>query len=65
MRVYFCRYASTQPPTKKFLAGLDPEERVQAEQALCAAASGALQDGAIQVAIAVVVARHPESDSSA
>eukprot|EP01052_Picozoa_sp_SAG31_P045576 SAG31_NODE_8379_length_1463_cov_1.503666_2_plen_69_part_00 len=62
---HFRRYASTQPPTKNFLARLDAEERLRAEQALGAAASCALKEGAIQVASAVVVAKHPETDASA
>lgn len=63
--LHVCRYATSQPPTKKFLGSLDTEERAQAEQALSEAASSALESGAIQVAIAVVVARHPDMEPSA
>lgn len=54
----FMEWAKTQPPTAKFLASLEESgRRVQAEDALAAAASEALSTGAIQVAVAVVVAK--------
>ena len=44
---------------------VDKEERIRAEQALGAAAGEALAAGAIQVAIAVVVARNSDAEASA
>ena len=60
-----CSYATSQPPTKKFLASLDTEARAGAEQALGEACCRALDTGAIQVAVAVVVARHPRTEAGA
>jgi len=52
----FVTYATTQPPIRKFLGGLDAEARAAAEAALRAGGAAALENGAIQVAMAVVVA---------
>ena len=50
-------FAKTQPPTSKFLAGLEASQREAAEAALAEAAAAALGEGAIQMAVAVVIAR--------
>ena len=52
----FLAFATSQPPTAKLLAGLEPARRAEAEAALLAAGADALEHGAIQVAMAVVVA---------
>jgi SAM-dependent methyltransferase len=52
----FMEFASTQPPTKKFLAGLG-DRRAEAEAALREAAAAVLAGGAIQVAVGVAVAQ--------
>ena len=54
----FIEFARSQPPTKKFLGSLEASEQcAAAEEALAAAAAKALSAGAIQVAVAVVVAK--------
>ena len=53
----FMEFAKTQPPTSKFLAGLEASQREAAEAALAEAAAAALDEGAIQMAVAVVIAR--------
>ena len=53
----FVAFATAQPPTRTFLEGLEAAARAGAEEALRAAAAEALNRGAIQVAVAVVVAR--------
>jgi SAM-dependent methyltransferase len=53
----FMVFATTQPPIRKFLESLDEAKREAAEDALRAAAAAALESGAIQVALAVVIAR--------
>ena len=53
----FVDFATSSPPTRKFLEGLQAEVRAEAEGALRVAAAAALDNGAIQVAVAVVVAR--------
>jgi hypothetical protein len=50
-------FATTQPPIRKFLSSLDAADHKAAKQALQAAAAAALEKGAIQVAVGVVVAR--------
>lgn len=52
----FLAFATTQPPTHKFLLSLDAEARAAAEDALRKAGAAALENGAIQVAVAAVVA---------
>ena len=50
--------ATTQPPTRKFLQSLEGAgQREQAELALADAAAAALAEGAIQLAVGVVVAK--------
>ena len=53
----FLEFATQQPPTFKFLAGLEASQRDAAEKALAEAAAAALAAGAIQMAVAVVIAR--------
>jgi len=54
----FLEFATSQPPIKKFLATLEATGQcAEAEQALAAAAAEALAQGAIQIAVAVVVAK--------
>ena len=54
----FMEFATSQPPTRRFLLSLEAtEQRKAAEDALAAAAVNALSKGAIQVAVAVVVAK--------
>jgi SAM-dependent methyltransferase len=54
----FMEMAKSQPPTRKFLEGLEASgQRQAAEQALAQAATEALSNGAIQLAVAVVIAR--------
>lgn len=53
----FLGFANGQPPVKKFLGTLDEDSRQQALVALEAASKDALQQGAIQIAVAVVVAQ--------
>jgi SAM-dependent methyltransferase len=52
----FLVFATSQPPTQKLLASLDAETRAAAETALRSAGAAALEKGAIQVAVAAVVA---------
>ena len=56
-KVSYLEFAKSQPGTKKFLSTLEPIKREEAEQALAAAAADVLSKGAIQIAVAVVVAR--------
>jgi SAM-dependent methyltransferase len=53
----FISYAYGSPPIKLFLDGLDEPKRAAADRALREAAAAQLECGAIQVAVAVVVAR--------
>jgi SAM-dependent methyltransferase len=53
----FMVFATSQAPIHKFLEGLDESTRSAAEDSLRANAKAALECGAIQVAVAVVVAR--------
>lgn len=53
----FLEFATSQPPIKKFLATLGDELKQQATEALKVAGQQALKEGAIQVAVAVVVAK--------
>jgi SAM-dependent methyltransferase len=52
----FVTFATAQPPTRKLLDGLAPDVRAAALEALRAGGAAALDRGAIQVAMAVVVA---------
>jgi len=52
----FLAFATSQPPTQKLLASLDAESRTIAEKALHSAGAAALEKGAIQVAVAAVLA---------
>eukprot|EP00931_Biecheleriopsis_adriatica_P120578 TRINITY_DN95703_c0_g1_i1.p1 TRINITY_DN95703_c0_g1~~TRINITY_DN95703_c0_g1_i1.p1 ORF type:complete len:306 (+),score=71.97 TRINITY_DN95703_c0_g1_i1:30-947(+) len=49
-------WSTSQPPVKKFLAGLAEQERAAALRALQVAAHKPADDGAMQMAVAVVVA---------
>lgn len=53
----FMDFATSQPPVQKFLKTLDKSKRDEAIEALRAKGEAALEVGAIQVAVAVVVAK--------
>ena len=52
----FLAFATAPLGTKKFLDGLTPEARMEAEGSLRTAGAAALERGAIQIPVAVVVA---------
>lgn len=53
----FLAFATGQPPVAKFLGGLEEGQREEALQALREKGRAVLSEGAVQIAVAAVVAK--------